>query len=251
MGVVIITGGNRGMGRATAVKFAEEGHDVVLTYRKRQLEADEVVERIAKLGQRAFAVKMDISIQADIDNAFDAIFRRFNKIDYLFNNVGIMNSLTPFVEQHWEMWERIMAVNVIGQWYLTKKVVGTMMKNGGGSVVYASSISGVLSYPLASDYVATKHAVVGMAKAQALECAGHNIRINVICPGFFKSDMYNENFSAATEEMTRTMVPAERIAEPEEMAKLVYWLLVEGSYCFGSAVVIDGGITAGPKLNEI
>ena len=250
MGLILITGGNRGLGRATALKFAEKGHDVILTYRSKQQQADEVAHLIDQMGRKAYPVQMDISKQAEIDRAIDEINRRFSKIDYLFNNAGMMNPLMPFSDQTWEMWNKILSVNVIGQWYVTKKIIPAMIENKEGAIVYNSSISGVISNPMSSDYAASKHAVVGMAKAQALECAQHNIRINVVCPGVFRSDMYNEYFLEATDDLTHHLIASERIADPEEIAGLVYWLLVDGSYCFGSVFVIDGGITAGPKLRR-
>lgn len=250
MGTIIITGGSRGMGRETAMKFAEEGHDVVITYQSNVTAANEVVAAIEGLGRKAYAVQMDVGEQSDIDRAFDEIERHVEHIDYLYNNAGILNELREFQDQTWESWERIFAINVIGQWYCTKRAVQNMRKHGaGGSIVYCSSISGVMSFPLASDYAASKHAVVGMTKGQALECARHNIRINVICPGFHKTDMYEEQFGAATETLTEQMIPASRIAEPREVANLVYWLLVEGTYCYGTNIIADGGITTGPKYH--
>ena len=220
---------------------------MAITYQSNRDAADAVVGEIGKLGQKALCVQMDVGYQADIDRAFDEIEKTFSRIDYLYNNVGTMVSLNELHDQTWESWERMFSVNVIGQWYCTKRATRNMIKNGGGSIVYCSSISGVMAFPMASDYAATKHAVVGMSKGQALECARHNIRINSICPGFFKTDLYDEFFGDATEMLTDAMIPASRIADPEEIADLVYWLLVEGTYCYGSNIVVDGGITAGPK----
>jgi NAD(P)-dependent dehydrogenase (short-subunit alcohol dehydrogenase family) len=248
MGTVVITGGSRGMGRETAIKFAEEGHDVVITYQSNAAAADAVDAEIKALGRNALAVRMELGSQSDIDRAFDEIDERFGRIDYLYNNAGILNELREFQEQTWESWERILSVNVIGQWYCTKRATQNMIRHGtAGSVVYCSSISGVMAFPLASDYAASKHAVMGMIKGQALECARHDIRVNVVCPGFHQTDMYQEHFGAATETITETMIPASRIAEPREFANLVYWLMVEGTYCYGANIIADGGLTVGPK----
>ena len=251
MACALITGGSRGMGRATALRFARDGHDVAITFRTRQSEADGVVHAIEALGRRALAVAMDVEDRATIQDAFARTEERLGKIGYLFANAAIFPGLRPIAEQTWDAWERLLRVNVIGQWYCAKLAVESMLRHGGGgAVLYNSSISGVMTFPLASDYAASKHAVVGMAKAQALEFARHGIRVNVLCPGFFRTDMYEESYGAATDHLTSHVIPAERIGDPEEIADLAYWLLVKGTYCNGSIVVADGGITAGPKLQE-
>jgi NAD(P)-dependent dehydrogenase (short-subunit alcohol dehydrogenase family) len=248
MATALITGGSRGMGRTTAFKFAREGHDVAVTYRTRREEADEVVRTIEGLGRRALAVAMDVESQATIDEGFAQVGARFGKIDYLFANAGVFPGVHALTEQTWEGWQRLLAVNVIGQWYCAKLAIENMQRHGGGgAVLYNSSISGVMTFPGASDYAASKHAVVGMAKSQSLECAAQGIRVNVLCPGFFKTEMYDESYGAATSYLTQSVIPAERIGDPEEIASLAYWILVQGTYCSGSVIVADGGITAGPK----
>ncbi len=248
MGCVIITGGSRGAGKQTALKFAREGHDVVITYCSNRPAADEVVNAIEGIGQNGIAVQMDVGKQQDIDCAFDLIETQVGQIDWLYNNAGILNELREMRDQSWESWLRILSVDVIGQWHCSKRAVENMVRHGnGGAILYCASISSVMAFPMASDYAAAKHAVAGMAKAQALECTQHNIRINTLSPGFLKTDMYEDNFGAATEMLTQSMIPASRIAEAEEIANMAYWILVEGTYCYGSNIIADGGITAGPK----
>ncbi|MGH7806217.1 MAG: SDR family NAD(P)-dependent oxidoreductase [Candidatus Binatia bacterium] len=248
MGTALITGGSRGMGRATALEFAERGHDVAVTYRTRRDEADAVVKEIESRGRGGLAVLLDVEDRATIDDAFAAVEKRFGKVDYLFANAGIFPGLESVSQQTWEGWRRLLDVNVIGQWYCAKLAIESMRKyGGGGGVLYNSSISGVMTFPSASHYAASKHAVVGMAKGQSLECARDGIRVNVICPGFFRTDMYDEYYGAATDHLTGNVIPAERIGDPKEIARLAYFLLAEGTYCSGSIVVADGGITAGPK----
>ena len=252
MSQVVITGGGRGLGRATALKFAARGHNVAITYQSNKQAAARVVDEILEMGTEAFAVQMDVGVQSDIDRGFDEIEGRVNQIEYLFNNAGIINGLAEMHDQSWTSWERIFAVDVIGQWYCAKRAAAHMIGNGiGGAILYCASISGVMTFPMATDYAAAKHAVVGMAKGQALECAQHGIRINTLCPGFLKTDMYEENFAAATETLTNDMIPASRIAGPEEIADLAYWVLVDGTYCYGSVLVADGGILAGPKHQPV
>lgn len=248
MSWAMITGGSRGVGRCTALKFAEEGHNVVITYRSNSQAADQVVTAIKERGREAFAIQADLGQQQDLDRAFDQIEQTAGEIDYLYNNAGILNELREMREQSWESWQRILSVDLIGQWYCSKKAAENMIRHGrGGAILYCASISSVMAFPLASDYAAAKHAIAGMAKAQALECAQHNIRINTLSPGFLKTDMFEDNFGAASDMLTETVIPASRIADAQEIANLAYWILVEGTYCYGSNIIADGGITAGPK----
>ena len=248
MGTALITGGSRGMGRATALEFARRGHDVSITYRTRRDEGDAVVKEIERLGRKGFAVALDVEDKRTIDEAFAAVDEKFGKVDYLFANAAIFPGLQTVSDQTWDGWQKLLTVNVVGQWYCAKLAIESMRRHGGGgSVLYNSSISGVMTFPMASHYAASKHAIVGMAKGQSLECARDGIRVNVLCPGFFRTDMYEENYGAATEHLTGNVIPAERIGDVEEIARLAYFLLAEGTYCSGSIVVADGGITAGPK----
>lgn len=248
----VITGGSRGMGKATAIEFARRGHDVAITYRSRRDEADAVVGEIERLGGRGLAVALDVESQASIAAAFDRIEQAFGEIHALFANAAIFPGLVPLSAQTWESWQRLLTVNVVGQWACGKRAIENMLRHGeGGAVLYNSSISGVMTFPLASDYAASKHAVVGMAKAQALEFARNRIRVNVLCPGFFATDMFQESYGeAGASHLNANVIPAERVGDPDEIARLAYFLLVEATYCNGSVVVADGGITAGPKMQN-
>ena len=252
MATALITGGSRGMGRATALEVASRGHDVVVTYRSRREEASEVVREIEAFGSQGFAVELDVDSPTSIDDAFSRVEGRFGKIDALFANAGVFPGLVPLSEQTWESWLRLLTTNVVGQWYCAKRAVENMLRHGGGgSILYNSSISGVMTFPQASDYAASKHAVVGMAKAQALELARHGIRVNVLCPGFFATDMFHDSYGdAGADHLNANVIPAKRIGDPAEIARLACFLLFDATYCNGSIVVADGGITAGPKMPD-
>lgn len=243
MGNILITGGSRGMGKAVAIKFAREGHNVGITYESNEKAAQETLRDLQAAGREAIALKMNLAEPREIDRAFASFMERFEKLDYLFNNAGVFLGQSALTDQTWENWERILKVNVIGQWYCTKLAVENMAGNGGGGIVYNASISGIRAFPYASDYAASKHAVLGMVKGHAIECATRGIRVNGICPGLIRTDMYEEFYGAAEEYMTSTKIPARRIGDPEEIASLIYWLLVEGTYCYGESIIIDGGMT--------
>lgn len=243
MGNVLITGGSRGMGKAVALKFAREGHNVGITYTSNEEAAQATLKELKATGRQAMVLKMDLGEQGEIDQAFTDFLARFKKLDYLCNNAGIFLGQRALTDQTWDEWERILKVNVIGQWYCTKLAVQHMAENGGGSIVYNASISGIRAFPGASDYAASKHAVLGMVKGHAIDGAVQNVRVNAICPGLIRTDMYDEHYGVAEEYMTSTKIPARRIGDPEEIASLVYWLLVEGTYCYGESIVIDGGMS--------
>lgn len=246
MGNIFITGGSRGMGKAVAIKFAQQGHNVAITYEKNRSAAESVVGELKALGRDALALAMKLDDPGSIDAAFTEFEQHFGKLDYLFNNAGIFLGSKSLSDQTWQDWEKLMRVNVIGQWYCTKAAVRIMEKNGGGSIVYNTSISGTTAFPNAADYAASKHAAVGMVKGHAIECAPKKIRVNGICTGFIRTDMFDEYFGAAESFLADTKIPARRVGKVEEVASLAYWLLVEGTYCYGTNIVLDGGITIGP-----
>lgn len=246
MGNIFITGGSRGMGKAVAFKFAQQGHNVAITYEKNRVAAEDVVNQLKALGRDAIALALKLDDPGSIDAAFTEFEQHFGKLDYLFNNAGIFMGSKSLSDQTWQDWEKLMRVNVIGQWYCTKAAVSIMEKNGGGAIVYNTSISGTTAFPNAADYAASKHAAVGMVKGHAIECAPKKIRVNGICTGFIRTDMFDEYFGAAESYLADTKIPARRVGTVEEVASLAYWLLVEATYCYGTNIVLDGGITIGP-----
>jgi NAD(P)-dependent dehydrogenase (short-subunit alcohol dehydrogenase family) len=187
--VALITGGNAGIGRATAIEFAKHGAKVVVSGR-REKEGHDVIAEIKALGGEAIFVKTDVSKASDVKAMIEQTLETFGRLDYAFNNAGIEQALTPLPEQTEETYDQIMNINVKGVWLSLKHEVPAMLKAGGGAIVNNSSIAGLVGFAMAPVYVASKHAVNGLTKSVALEYAKQNVRINAVAPGPIETRMY-------------------------------------------------------------
>ncbi|MEK5061712.1 SDR family NAD(P)-dependent oxidoreductase [Paenibacillus shunpengii] len=244
--VAVITGGGSGLGRAAALKLAEQGVNISVIDIS-EAAGNETVKLVEEKGVKAIFVKADVSKAEDVKNYVDKTVEAFGTIDMFFNNAGISGPGTRFAENTIEQINQVVGINLLGALYGVKYVLEVMLKNGGGSIVNTSSTAGVVGQETVGTYSATKHGIVGITKTIAAEYAREGIQINAIAPGTTETPMvksYRENHPEVFENVVAG-IPQRRIGQPEEIAELVAFLLNgQAKYINGVVVPIDGGFTA-------
>jgi NAD(P)-dependent dehydrogenase (short-subunit alcohol dehydrogenase family) len=241
--VVLVTGGSSGIGRATALAFAQKGAKVVVASR-RVKESEETVELIQAAGGEAIFIQTDITQAVEVENLVAQTVAIFGRLDYAFNNAGTEGAIGPSIEQTEETWNQVIDTNLKGVWLSMKYQIPQMLKQGGGAIVNNASILGLVGVGNVSIYVASKHGVIGLTKSLALEHAKDNIRINTVCPGGIDTDMLSRGFGEEGKLDFGAQHPIGRLGKPEEIANGVVWLCSDAaSFVTGHSLTIDGGYT--------
>lgn len=241
--VAVITGGAGAIGKVTAKRFLEEGAKVVLVDISEQALQDTKQE----LGGGVEIVQADVSKETGVKNYVDKAIEAFGKIDVFFNNAGIEGKVAPLTEQTVEDFDQVIAINVRGVFLGMKHVLPVMYKQGSGSVINMSSVSGLSGSPNVSPYITSKHAVVGLTKAAAYESARHQVRVNSIHPSPVNSRMMRslEEGLGTTEKTLSKTIPLGRYAESENISNLVLFLASdESTFISGAQYRVDGGMAA-------
>ena len=246
--VEIVTGGDSGIGAATAALFAREGADVVLVDVRE--EGQRVADDISKGGGRALFVSADVTQALECEAAVRAAVERFGRVDILFNNAGIVRraSVTHTTE---EEWDRVLAVNVKSVFLMSKAAIPIMARAGGGVIVNTGSGWGLVGGRNAAAYCASKGAVVNLTRAMALDHAPDRIRVNCVCPGDTDTPMLREEARQLGQDLEAFLAgsasrPLGRTGRPEEIAQAVLFLASDASsFVTGSTLVVDGGGLAG------
>ena len=241
--VALITGGNAGIGLATALGIAAEGARVMIAARRRA-QSEAALAELREAGGEAEFVETDVTASASIQNMVAECIRRFGRLDIAFNNAGIPGDVTKDIaEADEDVFDQVMAVNARGVWLSMKYEIREILRAGGGAIINCSSFSGLRGGPRNSAYYASKHAVLGMTKSVALEYAARNIRVNAICPGLINTDLVTTGFAQAPEKLAllTSRIPMQRPGEPEEVANAVLFLAsAESSFISGVALSVDG-----------
>jgi len=250
--VAIITGATSGIGKATALLFADEGADVVITGRRAELGA-RVEAEIRQRGARGIFVPADHSQAAGCSRVIERTLAEFGRVDILFNNAGIVTRGTAETTQE-EIWNKTLAINVTGVWRMCKLVLPIMKQQGGGVIVNNGSDWSVVAGKNAFPYIMSKGAVAMMTKAMALDFARENIRVNAVCPGdtfvdrWLETGYFEYSDPVSLEEAVKeasAYLPMGRFGKPEEIAKAVLFLASDdSSFVTGHLLLVDGGNTA-------
>jgi 3-oxoacyl-[acyl-carrier protein] reductase len=241
--VAIVTGGSRGIGRAIAKTLAREGCSIAITYKSSSAQAQELVSEILNMNSKAVAIQADSAKFEDAQRVVDEVLKNFGKIDILINNAGITrdNLLLRMSEQDWD---EVIETNLKGVFNFTKAVIKHMISQRSGKIINIASVVGLIGNPGQANYAASKAGIIGFTKALAKEVASRNIQVNVVAPGYVETEM-TEKLSEEQKKRLFELIPAKRIAKPEEIAYVVKFLASpEADYITGQVIVVDGGLTA-------
>jgi NAD(P)-dependent dehydrogenase (short-subunit alcohol dehydrogenase family) len=243
--VALVTGGGGGMGRATSLAFAREGAQVLVADIN-ETAAHETVAQVTAAGGTAAAVAVDVSSASSVQHMVARAVATFGKLDIAFNNAGIHVIGVPLAELDESAWDKVININLKGVFLCMKYEIPAMIKAGGGAIVNTSSIGGVVAAPGISAYAASKHGVVGVTRAAALDYIQAGIRINCVLPGATYTAMLQDWLhDPAVVEGIKRQHPIGRWARPEEIAQAVLFLASDdASFIVGHPLLVDGGIAA-------
>ena len=244
--VALVTGGAAGIGRATALAFAAEGLQVVVSDVD-VAGGEGTVQLIRDAGGEATFVRCDVSRDTEVQALMAQVVANYGRLDYAFNNAGIEIEKGKLADGSEDEFDAIMGVNVKGVWLCMKYQLPIMLAQGGGAIVNTASIAGLGGAPKMSIYAASKHAVIGLTKSAAVEYGKKKIRVNAVCPAVIDTDMFRRAYEADPKkaEFVAGMHPVGRIGKVEEIAAAVLYLCSDAAgFTTGHALAVDGGATA-------
>jgi NAD(P)-dependent dehydrogenase (short-subunit alcohol dehydrogenase family) len=245
--VALVTGGGSGIGRASAVALAREGAKVAIADISVE-GGEETVNLIQQANGEAIFIKTDVSSAKEVKALITKVVEVYGSLNCALNNAGIEGNRTTTAACTEENWQRVIDINLKGVWLCMKYEIPYMRERGGGSIINMASVAGLTGgLPRLSAYTTSKHGVVGLTKAAAVEYARVGIRVNAVCPGFIETSMLKRDIESVTQldNWIETIVPAGRLGTPEEVAEAVIWLASDAaSFVTGHSLVVDGGFTA-------
>ena len=239
--VALVTGGSRGIGRAIALKLAENGADVAINYAGNTAAAEEVKAAIEQMGRKALLIQCSVADTDGVQAMVNQVVKELGRLDILVNNAGITRDglLMRMKEADWD---DVMNTNLKGVYNCSKAVMRTMMKQNSGRIVNMASVVGEMGNAGQANYAAAKAGVIGFTKSLAKEVASRGITVNAIAPGFIATDMTSVLSDDQKAEMART-IPLGRAGQPEDVANAVLFLASEGAaYITGQVLNVDGGM---------
>ncbi len=239
--VVFVTGGSRGIGKAIALKYAQNGYNVVINYVSDKTNVEELQKEFTKLNVECLIEKADVSKSEEVEKIVKKAIEKFNKIDVLVNNAGITRD-GLLMRMKEEDFDKVIEINLKGTFLVTKSVIPYMLKKRDGKIINLASVVGVTGNAGQCNYSASKAGIIGFTKSIAKELASRNIRANAIAPGFIDTDMTSV-LSDEVKDSINAQIPMKRMGTAQEIANVAYFLgCEESSYITGQVINIDGGM---------
>lgn len=246
--VILVTGAASGIGRASAIRFAKAGADVILSDIS-SVSGEELASEISSDGGSAVFAKADVGVEEDVVALVDGIIALHGRLDGAFNNAGVAQCGKPLHELTTEEWDRAIRIDLTGVFWCLKYEVLAMLQSGGGAIVNTASSLGQVAIANAAEYIAAKHGVMGLTRAAAADYGALGIRVNAILPGIIQTPIIDElsknpAFAEFLEKL-KDRHPIGRFGQPSEIAEAAAWLLSSAaSFVNGAAIPVDGGYLA-------
>jgi len=238
--VVVITGAGRGIGRAIALELGQGGAEIVVNFAHSKEPAEELVQWLREHGsQQAMAIQADVSDATQAASLIDEAVQRLGRIDVLVNNAGI-NIDRSLKNLSVEDWNTVLQMDLHSYFYTVKAAVPYFTKQESGKIINISSVVGQAGNIGQANYSAAKAGIIGFTKTAALELARSSVTVNAICPGFIETEMYS-NIPDKVKEAILQRIPLKRVGTPQEVARAVRYLIVDGDYITGQTLNINGG----------